>query len=192
MKIETGKIYLNRTYHYLCPVLKTYGELFSAKANSITKLAFGIFDNNLEGTPYQDQKNIFILINTAVNPSHTLKVLEWFRYQDYYVLDYVVGETSRMLVIQYPEKLSHAYSCFLESKYSHMYTKEELAMFFKKEGTHFAYGVLTRNKVAMQRHIEEVKSIYDVTITYREIVNEGYQLDFPWKKEEEIFNFKLS
>ncbi len=191
MNLISGNLYSNRTLSYLVPPLAIYGSLFTSKINLLQKFAFGVFDNLLESTYLQDQLNIYCLVSTSHRPNETENTLNWFKNQEYYVTDYAVGKTSRMLVISFPEKMADAYRNFLESKYSLMYTKEEIEKYFGTSAQNDISQVLRKTTSATITHIQRVNMEYNTSITLGDIIKSGesYEVDFPWKKEEEIFNF---
>ena len=56
MDLKFSSFYENRTLKYLVPALNFYGSTFKQKFLNVQKVAVGIFDTLLEGTPYQGQK----------------------------------------------------------------------------------------------------------------------------------------
>lgn len=189
MQLKYGTIYRNRTLRYLVPGLRKYGEPFITKMNNLPALGFFLFDSVLDGTHYQDQKNIYIIYDTAIRASFTNTVINWFRNQYFFVTQYPVGENPRLacLVIQYPFELENTYDAFMRSKYSFMYVKEEIDKFFFGEIHHEARGVLLKTKNSAFAHIKKVKEDFGTELSLAELAHESYQYDYPWNKEEEIF-----
>jgi len=88
MKIEIGRLYINKTVKYLLPGLGYYGPTLKTKLNLVHKLAFGIHDNLIEGTHFAGQRNIFILLDRLVRPDLYENFMSWIKHQNYYVTDY--------------------------------------------------------------------------------------------------------
>lgn len=190
MDINIGSLYVNRTLLYLVPTLKVYGSTFSDKLNAITKLAFGVGDTLMEGTPYEGQRLIYIMIDKYVRTDLVTSFMNWIKNQEYYVTDYAVDEThtdrKHMIVIEFPESLGDIYDKFFEGKYSKMYVKEEVSKFFNRESE--AKEVITKSSTARDRFKTKVKQDFDVELEISDL--REMEFDYPPKKQEEIFNFK--
>lgn len=196
MQIEIGKTYFNRTAKYLLPSFKLYGDTFRAKFNTIKTLAFGIHDALLDGTPYEEQRLVYILIDKLVKPLLYTSFIAWVKLQEYYVTDYsyddIESGRKHMLVIAYPEKHADIYDKFLEGKYSKMYVKNEITEFFGV-GREEARGTLLKTKEAAIRHTDNLNERFKTNITAQCLIDEvkefGGEYDYPPEKSEEIFNY---
>jgi hypothetical protein len=189
IKIKIGTLYQNRTLKYLVPSLNYYGPTLKTKLNLVFKLAFGVFDNLLEGSHFEGQKNIFILVDKLVRPNLFENFLQWIKHQEYYVTDYTVGENTNnrqhMFVLAFPQPLEDAYDKFLIGKYSKMYQKEEIQQFFeKKEGIK---DILCRREAAKMPFIELVYNTFGERLTPSNLRKEVFEYDLPPDKREEIF-----
>lgn len=189
MRIERGLMYKNKTLKYLVPALNYYGSTLKAKINLIFILSFGIFDNLLEGSHLEGQKNIFILIDRKVNPSQFENFMNWVKLQEYYITDYVYDDLEKgcqqMLVLKFPTPLEDAYSKFLKGQYSKMYTKEEIETYFKgKEATE----VFRKSFSAKQQFISTIKEVFDTSLEETDFINHQVEYDIPPVKEQEFFN----
>lgn len=193
MEIKIGGLYQNRTLRYLFPSIRLYGSTFIGKFNMVHKLAYGIHDALLDGTPYEDQKKLCMLIDKLVRPNDYEGFIKWIRNQEYYIVDYPYDDTEtgrmQMLMIEFPEKESDIYDKFLESKYSKMYVRTELNTFFKEDS--YAKDVITKSKKIAQDFVNKVNTKYGSNVSTQDLKAHGSEFDFPWEKEEEIFNYKV-
>jgi len=194
-KTQINGIVENRTFIYLVPALKEYGEIFKAKISCLPIKAFGVFDNDLKDLPHlEKRKCIYVLFDTDVQKSRTNSAINWMKNQEYFV-DVVpyksLGNPLNILIIDFPDNLSEIFDKFIEGKYSFMYTKEELTKFFSLSNPYHrkALGVLTKTKEAAQNHIETIQRDFETSITERELKVKGYQYDYPPRKKEEFFNY---
>jgi len=190
IEIKIGEVYQNKTLRYLVPALNYYGPTLKVKLNLVFKLAFGVFDTLLQGSHLEGQRNIFILIDKAVRPELYENFMAWVQHQEYYVTNYSMDELEKgrrqMLVLAFPPKLGDAYDKFLEGKYSKMYQKQEILIFF--ENKPLATDVFYRNAIAKQAFINKVKDTFGTVITPESFKREIFEYDLPPDKYEEIFN----
>lgn len=193
MKIKIGEVYHNKTVKFLLPSLKYLGDDFRAKFNSVQALAFGLHDTQLDGTPYEGQRLVYILIDKLAKPTLFNSFIVWLRVQPFYALDYAFDnlQTGRMhmVAVAYPEELGDAYDKFIKGKYSKMYSKEEVKLFFT-EGKEEARNIVNRTKESGQSHVVNLNLTYNSSITLSDLLHEGGEHDFPPQEHEEIFNCK--
>lgn len=192
MEIEYGQLYQNRTLKYLLPALNYYGATLKTKLNMIFILAVGVQDSLLEGTYLEDQQNLYILIDKAVRPDLFKNFIDWINHQEYYVADYAYDnlENSRMhiVVISFPPSMGDAYDKFLKGKYSKMYVKQELDMYFKNKVN--ALKVLQRTLQGRNEFRVFIKEEYGTILTERDFREEIFEYDLPPNKNEEYLNYE--
>ena len=198
MILNTGELYVNRTWKYLFPCLTVYGPEFMSKINSLFKLAVGIDDMNLYGV--KKDNCLFILLDSEIPLStkadidiykrNFAKFLSWISYQDYYVTDYVFDDVyvgkRHMVVIKIPEEFKQAYVHFLNGSYSRMYTPYEQARFFKHD-KYNVLPVLEKNNQLLEAFTVEVNTRFNTSVRSHELA--GTELDFKPVYKEEIFNY---
>lgn len=190
MEIKIGQTYMNKTYKYLRPALKLYGSTFVAKFNSFNKLAYGVHDTLLDGTPIQLQRTVFVLLDKFVKPAIFNNIMDWMRHQEYYITDYPfdgLDGRQHILVLEFPEKYGDIYDKFLEGKYSEMYCFDEVESFFPND-TAEAKHVVIKSRKARAEFIVKVNQEYGSAITDFE-KGQKVEYDFPLRKKEEYFNF---
>lgn len=192
MELNTdNSIVKNKTYKYLAPSFRVFGDTFVAKFNSVHKLAIGIHDCILDGTEFEGQPLVYVLLDKWYRPPIFKDFINWIQYQDYFVHQYAYDDllTGRrhMVVLRYPQKYEDIYYKFTQGKYSQMYSKQELRRIF--EG-HPAYDVLNRSPKARVEFTERLNTKYHTTILPSELIGEGLEYDFPLDKREEFFNYK--
>jgi len=209
MQIQSGKLYENRTWIYLYPSLKYYGDNLMNHLSSFIKLAVGIGDSNLK----VEGNCIFILVDTSIKLSSDLdrlnyqrnfsKFLDWVRYQYYYVTDYVYDNLDKsekhMIVLKVPLQLDSSYVHFVKGEYSEMYNKEQLNKLFnvmnnvsnnpsiakRNERVSYARKVLTKDKKYLPLFVDKVNKDFGTDITLSDY--KDVELDYPINLEEEIF-----
>ena len=190
MYIQSGKLFKNKTFKCLYPCLNYYKDNLINKLNVFFKVAVGI--NNKDNAT--EIPCLHILIDTKnykkVIPDITYKenldnFLNYIKYQDYYVKDYLYTRLSQdnlhMVVIKIPTAHKETYKHFLDGKYSKMYSNEEIE-------SYFAYKEGFINKDIEQQINENLKEVRDVLFKadYLQTLT-NYQ-----NKIEEEFNVKLS
>ncbi len=208
MQIQRGKLYENRTWKYLYPCLKEYGEELNENLKNFFKLAVGVRDYNRE-----DKMNcLYILIDTNLALPNEMqlkdykerfgKFLDWVKYKEYYVADYVYEKNMHMLVLKIPKAHDATYLNFITGKYSLMYNMKEVRDYFRALVMVNKEMELKKNaEIRLTRDVLEKESSY--VSTFVKIVNTRFktnatdidfkdaELDFPPDKKEEIFNFKV-
>lgn len=191
MKIEIGKMNLNRTWKYLGATFYHYGSEFTDKLNTVFKLAAGIGDTlheKKETLPY-----IYLLCDAKYQPRNFERVLTWFKYHPEYVTDYPYDPDLKdvrrhMIVFRLPEKAHKAYDKFLDSKYSEMFTKEEVNIIFEPERRNIT-GVLLKKEKAFQNFVDITNQKYGTKVPASE-VSRNQEYDLPINLSEEIFNYE--
>lgn len=121
----------NRTYTYLLPCLRRYGEDFIKMYTGVLKLAIGLKDVAI-GDQYQ--QHFFILLDSRVYKKNFLPFLNWIREQDYYQDDYVFGDIKvspcHMIVVKFPQEYINNLPKFEAGKYSELYSEDEVHELF--------------------------------------------------------------
>jgi len=197
MKIQIGKIVLNRTKKYLTPCILSYGKVFESKINGIIKVGIGIGDVITMKSGITFEKHIFILVDTAptINPKvynkkSFDKFLKWIKDQDMYEDDYayddVVTGHLHMIVIKLPQEHYKTFETFKRSQFSKMYTLADLNKFFDKMPE--VQKILIKDSNYKIDFVKGLNKQFETTITPDEFEGE---LDFPIRKEEEVFNSHL-
>jgi len=212
MQIQSGKLYENRTWKYLYPCLKYYGTELIDYLGNFFKLAVGIGDSNVT----TEGNCIFILIDTNIRlvtegdvasyKRRFSKFLDWIKYQDYYVTDYVFTGLDRtekhMVVLKLPEVHNNTYLSFIRGKYSDMYSKEDIDTYFnilpnkvnnpnvtiRNERVKQVKSILKKDKELVPVFVEKVNREFRTTVTVEDF--KDAELDFPINLSEEIFNYK--
>lgn len=197
MKIEFGKAFDNKTWKFLIPTLRAYGDEFVTRFNTqIFKLAYGIHDKVLDNAPILDYRRpIFILCDS--NSLSFYSFLEWISKQYYYITDYsadtnVHNSRLHMIVLETPAEYERAYNKFAVGLYSEMYTKKQLEFLFKDKQSE-QYKILSRDKDYRDIFLDKIKCEFGVHINGKdkEEFVEVAELEFPYSlnPEDEIFNY---
>lgn len=194
MQIEIGKRYVNKTWRFLYPCLRGHGDIFVRKFNPLYKLAVGVSDDILKQTKYSQERNIFILIDTLFQPKIVQEFMSWITYQPYYKHHYFIDNheltTPRklMLVLSVPEMFNNAYDNFIDSKYSQMYSIDEIMKLFNIPERKKEFDILTKNYEIEDDFIKSVNEEFDTNVYQFDEPIKEYEL--PLKPVEEIFNYQ--
>lgn len=184
---KTNEILQNRTRKYLLPILKEYGEIFKKKFNMIFKVSCGIGDSIVKERGVNCENHIFILINTKISPKSFIDFITWIKQQSYYERDYIYGNLQNsnfhMVVLKIPEKFQKSLENFKKSKYSKMYSTEELNLHFHNYIEE--KKVLSKDTLYKEEFIKKINKEFETNIKDFDI--EDYELDFPIDILEEIF-----
>ena len=194
MQIEIGRYYINKTWKYLRPCLKDYGEMFVVKYSRVYKLAVGIHDTLLDGHPIERERAIFILLDRKWNQRAFDNFIRWIRHQEYHLLDYPFDDMLKgrqhMVVLRIPDTYDHAYDQFIKGRYSKMYVKEEIARFYDDRYTNEREikDILLRRPNAKKAFMEKIRNTFGTIVTDTDMLEIEY--DFPPEKRKEIFNYR--
>lgn len=202
MKIKYGELYVNKTWRFLAPSLKYYGEEFIQKFNTMMKLAVGIHDTYLDGSEVSEDFNIYILVDKLQKHKEFTRFINYVKDKDYYVDSYscdeIVNPRKIMIILRIPDEVNNAYYHFLKGKYSIMYTKEQLSQIFNtvvaktttNQNSYLDYEILSKTGTnSRQKFIRTIKEEFG---NYTEIPTSALkdlEWELPLKKEEEIFNY---
>lgn len=197
MQIQSGKLFINRTWDFIYPCLQVYGIDLMYNLNNLEKVAVGLkdFNKTLKGN------YIYILIksqSSSINPIVKLnykqvlaKTLEWFREQSFYVTDYVYSDidkdsTLHMLVLKIPALYVESLKYFYKGLYSKMYTLKEIDRFFKNKPE--IKRILHKDKSYINTFLEKVNKDFGTSVTKQDFLDA--ELEYPPFMWEEIFNYK--
>ena len=198
MDIQIGKIYKNKTFNFLIPILSEYPTSFRQKmSQQVSKLAYGIFDNLILNTDIlkESDRPIFILCDKLSGNFDSF--IEWLRTQDYYITDYVAGvdvnSRFHMIVINTIEEYTTTYDKFIVGLYSEMYSEEQINKLFDTNRKDVV-DILTKDTLAKNKFIKKINDTFEVTIEDSNYFDEALkEYEFPYKvtESEEIFNYKI-
>lgn len=203
MKIQLGKIYINRTRKYLFPIIKEYDTEFTSKINSMFKVGIGIGDMILNKSGIHHEKHIFLLVDAKASVVNFHETLEWLRehpaYEDDYAYDNVYDGRLHMIVIKIPNNRIETFEKFKCGQFSKMYTPEDIKKFFTYHGKDQEGMKMYQNiqKVLIHEHnykIEFAKQIqqeFHIPEHYSpNEIDPNAEFDFPILLQEEFFNVK--
>lgn len=211
MELYSGKLFKNKTWKYLYPVLKFYGKDLDDYLTSFIKIAIGIGDINTNF----DNDNIFILFDLELKNNMQINLkkyrekfqlfLNYIKIQHYYTADYPYKydkfSTGHMVVLKVPFKHREAFFSFIKGKYSSMYILEDVNRFFQKrvfqnkekeksvnKFIKSSRDVLLKDSSRKKYFIKKVNQDFDTNIK-EDMFNDDFELDYPPKLSEEIFGY---
>lgn len=158
---QKGGIQNTRSRIYLSPVIKDYGSFFLEKFKQLYTVQVGIghisYTNVMKN--FLDN-NLFYLINTE-RTEYFSELLEFFRYHDSYTTDYpyddLVDGNLHVLVIRIPDRFYGIIETFKKSKYSKLYTKDQVEEIITKSTK--AYKVMTMNDKYKKKFESEINNL---------------------------------
>lgn len=198
---------MNKTIKYISKCIKYHSKQLKNKLNELSILAVGIGDNLLSEEIGKEYKyHLFVLIDTngvMINNKYVSKIiskknfdkfLKWFRKQPFcesdYIFDDILDGHMHMIVIKIPDNCKSAMDKFRESKYSEMYTPEQIKKLFKQNirgsGTmNPVFQVLTKDKKYRIVFQNTINRDFGTDV----MIDEDIELDYPIKEEDEYFNY---
>lgn len=207
MNIKNEGFIENKTYRLLYPAIilelaniNNDSSLID-KLNNSDKIAVSLKDINLDSEEYK--YCLFILIAVQRNQYGIANLLSYIKKKEFFVTDYIFEENKHMIVLRIPKSLHNAVDMFLESKYSLMYTKEQINTYFAQiENTKNNLFIDLINKkrkesfYILTKAPEYVKIFTDkVNQRFGTYVEEKYfrdcELEYPIKESEEFFNYNV-
>lgn len=196
MNIETGKFYENKTWRFLAPCLRLYGEEFISKFSAPFKMAVGIHDSLLDGTDFVDERNIFILFDKSYQPTLFNIFYQWIKQQEYFVIDYCPDSELKnskrvMIVIRFPDNYKHTYDYFLKGEYSKMLTKEEASLIYISDREK-ELKIVTKDISYKPDFLKILNKEFSTDFQEEDFIEDFQEFELPLKRVEEIFNCKQS
>lgn len=214
MEIHSGKLFKNKTWRYLYPTLKYYGPDLDNYITSFIKLSIGIGDTNVAF----EEDNLFTLFDVELKNHMQINLqkyrekfqqfLHFVRIQHYYTSDYVYKydkfSTGHVVVLKIPYIFKSAMYNFIKGKYSLMYSEEQINKYFgfrkfdnktlEREVNKIIKStrdVFLKDEKRKEAFIKRVNFDFDTNIK-EEMFNDNFELDYPPRFSEEIFNYTPS
>lgn len=210
----------NHTTKYLLPCVNTFGNTFLKELDNLTNYALGhqllssatqigigealyfrakkfpkkdllfiVFDTL---GAFNEHKNFYIDVNKG--KSCFQDFLSYVRNTSFYVDDYWFNKNQHCIVFSL-SKFSHSYQMFLKSRYSLMYTPEQIKQLqipakIKKKNKEYdggVYTVLTKGKSGKTF----LKSIVEERFGTSDIAEEPLEYDVNWLPQDEVILWEL-
>lgn len=178
MDYNKRTVFKNKTFKFLIPVLRTYGEQFKFYLNNLDRRAFGV---NHKAVKLPEKRCIFILFNKDYKEELFYEFLEFVREKSYYVTDYIFGNAVNsnfhMVVIKFPDKYADAYDKFIKGNLSQMYSEEDIENYFNKD--EIAKKIMKKEDNAVFFLIKEINELFGNNIvSVEEILNNKDKWEF--------------
>mgnify|MGYP001180767525 CR=1 FL=1 len=196
----------NRTSRYLLPIINTFDATF---INNFAKISSFLRITTIADVLYGDTKRpaLFLLfdrngafnkttfqyIDSVGNKKKFQTYLKYIRTHQYYIDDYIYGDIRgdvHCIIIQIPNAFINAYNAFNESRYSEMYTEDELKtvgiLKIKNNKPNPTYQVLTKDV----NYIPVFQNILNTLFTTNVVIDDNRELEFPlsYNIQTEILN----
>lgn len=195
--------YYNKTMLYLLPSIKHNNP--SLRSLFLTQKVITAFIDDLHYEGQSSPHKTFILVHLNEQGNEFLdKVREEDCYVDDYLAEDLITSKLHMVVMRHP--LPRAYSHFVKSEYSKMYSPKQIKEFYSAFNTrvhHEAKCVLLHNQEGreffeerLEKHLERIAMIKNLK-EYMEYgwqrsewkISEDMEYDFKIDLHEEVFNF---
>lgn len=196
MDIQIGKIYKNKTFNFLVPILSDYPVAFKQKiSQQVSKLAYGIYDKILDKTEIvkDNHRPIFILCDKLSGNFDNFII--WLKTQEYYITDYTasynINSRYHMIVIDTIEEHHNTYDKFITGLYSEMYSEKDIDRLFSADKSDII-GILTKDKLSINKFISKVRDTFNVDVNdSKDFYDDIKECEFPYKlsESEEVFNY---
>ena len=198
----------NRTSKYLLPIINTFDPIF---INNFTKISSFLRVTTIADVLYGNirrpalfllfdrngafNKTTFQYIDSVGNKKKFQAYLKYIRSHQYYIDDYIYGDIRgdvHCIIIQIPNAFINAYNAFSESRYSEMYTEEELKTIgiskVKNNKPNTTYQVLTKDV----NYIPIFQNILNTLFTTNIVIDDNRELDLPlsYDTKTEILNYE--
>jgi len=198
MEPQKGMFQANKTSMYLLPILKTYSDGFLKPFAELTghllcisiadvlyqratdiKIPsfFFLFDKN---GPYDINNHQYY--NPEKYKQLFLNCLKKIRKQSCYVDDYIYGDLrgdTHCLVVKIPDKFINTYEAFFQSKYSEMYTEEQLKTLaipkLRQNKPNRIYQVLVKDP----EYVPEFQTLLNDIFGTNIVIDDDRELDLP-------------
>ena len=179
----------NKTYEYLTPILRTYESNLLSQLNSLNVIAYGIGDNFDKNN---EIPSFYVLIDSKNSKKNVLSdFLKYLEEKDFYVKNYNSGRSFIMVVIKVPEDFHNAYYKFKKSKYSEMYTKDQIEMFFNTKKRENTYQKLLKSTKGLKLFKDIIFDVFDSEMTEEDLISHPeYDLPIEISIQKEIFNYR--
>lgn len=199
--IQLGVVRMNKSYRYLYPIVRFYGQEVYERIRTTHKLGVGINDvvfwkeNHIVLT-----NELFILVDTKgeyrydthVNPiTSQMKFaddLAFLKSKGILSTDYVFDDISghlHMLVLKVPEDVPHAVRAFVLGRYELIFTDKQASRLFHKDSVE--YKVVTNDKAYRVILSEAIMNKLETIISPEDLPGLTGKPNF----EQEIFKQRL-
>jgi len=198
-KREGIREYINMTRKYLtAPIIRFYGDEFINLLRGLYVYACGINDHE---KPKDYHLYLLIDMSKAKEPNNLNKIKRYTYVEDY-PFGEILGGKLHMLTIEVPDKFKNAYDMFLKSKYSQMFSKEDIYKYIVEYiGLTTAAQTMLKTDERLKQFEEEVnyyRKYFTTSDTIDKIANDttwitltkDNELDYLIREQEEIFNYK--
>jgi hypothetical protein len=202
------EIYKNKSYDYLFPLLKVYGQGFLTRFNNLYKLGIFIGDMNYYNTNPYVVPSLYIVIKTPTDNSKESSVAYWeyleeflnfVKHQPYFESNYMIDRDKQVFILKLPAELSNCIDQFMMGKYSQMFTKEQVMAYFtllpndsvahqeKNDKTLTIRQILLRDMGYLPTYVQKINKLYETTMTEEQMYH--HEFDTPPDLKHEILNY---
>lgn len=208
IKPKAGSVFVNRSFKYLSPCMKLYGDEFVTKMKLLAGLAIAIDDYGFNKERGKFENNLYYLFdvngqsnyNTYLNASKAridfMHIVSWLREQEYYVKDYPFDSgrngNQHVVCLKLPFNLIDK---FLQGKYSQMYSSDIIDKIIKKtivvngeEIINPVYGVLSHSEEYSENYLKQLNFDFGTNVTINDIKHHA-EYDIPPLPKNEILRW---
>lgn len=186
---------INKTFKYLFPALKLYGDGVKNILNYFDILGVGLGDTMLTNTGLKSLPTnvIYILLDNTVEEKryNNFKYIDHLKNCNVLMADYTYnfkGENFTMLILKLPEELGNIINKFLTGKYSEMYTKKQIDFIFPEGMYDEVRNVLLRGDTMIPKFLKTLEEEFSVAMTLQDFYDDVVELELPPKTAEEYFS----
>jgi hypothetical protein len=183
----------NRTFEYLVPIVRTFGDEFLYNYRDTIKQGFAVQDYCLT-----ERSKFKIFIKFKINYSFN-RLLDYLEDKSYFYKTYetsIKGDEA-VIVFNIPEEYHNAYLHFLNGHFSKMYNERQLKLLYpplKSKDYHVnkrqvTREILYRTDRAAEAFLETINETYNTTLKIEDIMNHEFDKHDNLFRDE-CFNFE--
>lgn len=207
IEFKLGNFFQNKTARYVLPILNSFPNSFKinyqkvktglvctaigdvcydyAKGKSVEHCLFMVYDIN---GLYSISENKYVDAHKC--RQNLMSYIRFLKKEPYYLDDYVIQVGMyHCIVIKLPDTYKPTIQRFITSKYSTMYTNQQLSALLIKEKNdkgqfNAVFGVLTKHPDYIKIFQEKLNEHFNTNI----VIEDDRELDLPINLNEEVLN----
>lgn len=208
IKFNENRIFQNKSYKYLFPLVRNYGLNFITRFNNVMKLGVFIKDMNYSNPRVKshclyfvikspDENNVIKRYEFELNAFNDF--VEFVKYQQYYVTHYPIDINKYVFVLKVNSELNQAIDEFIGGRFSKMFTKEDVINYYplikgdSQNAIDYNEKIIEKRMILLhdnayaQTYLDKVNENFETKLTLEDIVN--WEFDEKPNMQNEVLNY---